>query len=197
MHLFVGNRIKEFHGGVVDLPRYYLGCVYPDCVNAFGFAPKEVRYPAHLRVMDIDEWVANCRSFYRENACVMDADFLLGYMVHCATDAMYDRHFNDIDRVEWARFDYLHAQSAWWRDEVLLALKQAASLAENSANHCPSLLATHNFGPDAEHIGAFLRKHTTEAFNPTTAPVEATDAIITELAAIVWGIVKEWDLCTK
>jgi len=121
MHLYAGKYFKDKYGKIADLPRYYLGCVYPDSVNAFGFASWEVRFPAHLRSRDIDEWYENNRIFYHQNKGKMSEDFLLGYVIHNITDATYDRHFNHIDRDDWWRFEHEQSEEQWWLGEVLSA----------------------------------------------------------------------------
>ena len=124
MHLYVGKRFKDKHGKIKDTEQFYLGCVYPDCVNAFGFASAEVRWPAHLRTKDINEWYENNRLFYRSNTGDINEDFLLGHVIHNITDAAYDEHFNKmIDRKDWQRFAQEQGTKDWWTEDVLPVLR--------------------------------------------------------------------------
>lgn len=72
----------------------YLGSISPDCVNINGQAPKEVRWPAHLRCEDLDEWLANARRFYIDNKSTADESFLKGYILHILSDIVWDKDFN-------------------------------------------------------------------------------------------------------
>ena len=182
MHLYVGHAIARQRGDITDIPQYYLGCFYPDCVNAFGFAPREVRYPAHLRAADIDEWVANCHIFFSKNIRTLNMDFLLGYMIHNITDAMYDRHFNHIDRAEWGAFNFAQSHEPWWTHEVLPELKNAQPISVN--------------GVDLTYVTEYL-KNAINPSPPALPPREANLAIMDKLTAYVQEHIKGLTSCTK
>lgn len=71
---------------------FFLGTIAPDCVNLKGFASKETRYGAHIRVRDPKEWKNNLKKFYEENTFNFkdNSDFLKGYLFHCFTDVSWD-----------------------------------------------------------------------------------------------------------
>ncbi len=73
----------------------YLGAVSPDSVNVDGLAPKEKRWPAHLRDSDLKVWLNNAREFYENNKSKTDKAFLKGYILHLVTDIVWDAYFND------------------------------------------------------------------------------------------------------
>lgn len=73
----------------------YLGSISPDSVNVNGFAPKEKRWPAHLRDADLKVWLKNAREFYVNNKGKTDEAFLRGYIIHLVTDIVWDAYFND------------------------------------------------------------------------------------------------------
>lgn len=73
----------------------YLGSISPDSVNVKGFAPKEKRWPAHLRDADLNVWLKNAREFYANNKGKTDEAFLRGYIIHLVTDIAWDMYFND------------------------------------------------------------------------------------------------------
>ena len=73
----------------------YLGSISPDSVNVGGFAPKEKRWPAHLRDADLKIWLKNAREFYADNKGKTDEAFLRGYIIHLVTDIAWDMYFND------------------------------------------------------------------------------------------------------
>jgi hypothetical protein len=177
MHLYVGNYIKSKHGKITDLPKFYMGCVYPDSVNAFGFAPKEVRYPAHLRSRDIDEWIGNNKAFYKENKGKIDENLLWGFIVHNVTDAAYDRHFSGIDRNDWTLFNNQQSAKAWWTDEVLPALKSAVPVGMNG------VLET--------HVREWLRNMTEGGWftHSVEEPAEVTTEMMDKLSEIVYNVI--------
>ncbi len=75
-------------------PAIYLGAISPDSVNINGHAPKAIRWPAHLRVADLDAWTENAREFYNNNKGKTDEDFLKGYILHIITDILWDKEFD-------------------------------------------------------------------------------------------------------
>ena len=178
MHLYVGKYFKDKYTKITDLSQYYLGCLYPDSVNAFGFASQEIRYLAHLRVKDIEEWYENNNMFYRQNTGKTDENFLLGYIIHNITDAAYDKHFAYINRDDWKRFNQEHCKEEWWINEVLPALKIAVPISIN--------------GISKTNVKEWLRTLTDSNhwFNsPEDKPKEVTINMMNELSDIVYKIV--------
>ncbi|MHB1154052.1 MAG: hypothetical protein ACYCWE_20325 [Eubacteriales bacterium] len=178
MHLYVGKYFKDKYKKITDLPQYYLGCLYPDSVNAFGHASWEIRCPAHLRSKDIDEWYENNNIFYRQNTGKINEDFLLGYIIHNITDAAYDRHFYYINRDDWKRFNQEQCKEEWWISEVLPALKIAIPVSVNDISET--------------NVKEWLRKLTDSNywFNfPEDKPKEITINMMNELSDIVYKIV--------
>ena len=167
--------------------KLYLGCLYPDAVNAFGFATWEIRYSAHLRVKDIEEWYANNNVFYHQNTGKIDENFLLGYIIHNITDAAYDRHFAYIDRDDWKRFNQEQCNEEWWINEVLPALKIAVPISINDISET--------------NATEWLRKITDSNywFNYSEdKPKEITINMMNELSDIVYKIVYRYSNdCSK
>lgn len=74
-----------------EYPQYLLGAVSPDAVNAgVSQAPKEKRYPAHIRSPDLKEWEKNVLLYYEKNKAYPDKAFMLGFVVHVLTDIKWD-----------------------------------------------------------------------------------------------------------
>ena len=180
MHLYTGKYFKDKYGKITDLPQYYLGCVYPDSVNAFGFTSWEIRYPAHLRSKDIDEWYENNNNFYRQNKGKISEDFLVGYIIHNITDAAYDKHFASINRDDWGRFEQEQAKEQWWLGEVLPALKAAVPISINNVSEANGK--------------EWLRKITTESrvASHEGKQAEVTTDMMDELSHIVCKIVYDY-----
>ncbi len=136
MHLLVGDGIAKADNRVKGTGQFYLGCFLPDSVNVGGFAPKDVRWAAHLRAKSLPEWYENVGKFYCENRNRYGSDLLLGYCVHCITDAAFDEFLhNDIwDKAEtlphpehcgmgpgWDecfRFDRTVMDGLWWKEKL-------------------------------------------------------------------------------
>lgn len=76
-----------------DNADFYLGALAPDTVNLHGFAPKELRWKAHVRDKDLDIWLNNVKVFYQTNKGKYKEDFLLGYILHIITDIVHDKYF--------------------------------------------------------------------------------------------------------
>lgn len=72
---------------------YYLGLLAPDSPNLNGFAPKEERWPAHVRRKDLNEWREALLKFYLARKNNYPKDFLLGYYIHILTDIVFDDFF--------------------------------------------------------------------------------------------------------
>lgn len=77
----------------LDQGDFYLGALAPDAPNLHGFAPKELRWTAHLRDENLDIWLNNVKEFYQNNEDKYNKYFLLGYVFHIITDIVYDRSF--------------------------------------------------------------------------------------------------------
>lgn len=77
----------------LDKGDFYLGALAPDTPNLNGFAPKELRWDAHLRDENLDAWLNNVKKFYQNNKDKYNRYFLLGYILHIITDIIYDRDF--------------------------------------------------------------------------------------------------------
>lgn len=73
----------------------YLGSISPDSVNVDGLAPKEKRWPAHLRDANLNVWLKNAQDFYNVNKGKTDEAFLRGYIIHLVTDIVWDMYFNN------------------------------------------------------------------------------------------------------
>ena len=176
MHLYVGKYFKEKYKKITNLPQFYLGCIYPDSVNAFGFAPMEIRYPAHLRTRDIDEWYENNNIFYHQNTGLINEDLLLGFIIHNITDAAYDKHFSSIDREDWKRFNQEQSKKEWWNDEVLPSLKAAHPVSIN--------------GISETHVKEWVKNMTDGTWYnyPDDKPIVLTTGIMDELSEIVCNI---------
>lgn len=72
---------------------YYLGLLAPDAPNLNGFAPKEERWPAHIRRKDLKEWRKALQNFYISNIKNYNKEFLLGYYIHILTDIIFDDYY--------------------------------------------------------------------------------------------------------
>lgn len=77
----------------IDSYDFYLGLLAPDSPNLNGFAPKEERWPAHVRRKDLNEWREALLKFYLESKNNYSKDFLLGYYIHILTDIVFDDFF--------------------------------------------------------------------------------------------------------
>lgn len=124
----------------------YLGSIIPDSVNVNGHAPKEKRWPAHLRDRDLDIWTANAKRFYNQNKGKVEEGCLRGYILHILTDIVWDRSFDrplyecllrdgvperELKRERWNEiygYEQTQLESPWFRNEVLLQLSAAEPL---------------------------------------------------------------------
>ena len=80
---------------IEDKAALYLGAIVPDSVNVYGHAPKEMRWPAHLRHGDLNVWLNNAKEFYIKYKDTLNNDYLLGYIIHIVTDIVWDKYFDD------------------------------------------------------------------------------------------------------
>lgn len=136
MHLLVGNGFAKADDRVKGTGKFYLGCFLPDSVNVNGFAPKDIRWAAHLRAKTPQEWYENVGRFYSENRKRYNNDLLLGYCVHCITDAAFDEflHHDIWEKAktlalpehcgmgpgwdECFRFDRTVMDGLWWKEKI-------------------------------------------------------------------------------
>ncbi|MCR5817244.1 MAG: hypothetical protein K6F91_10195 [Ruminococcus sp.] len=124
--------------------QFYAGAVSPDAVNIDGFADQSVRYPAHLRSLDYEEWKATARNFCKEKGTEWAGreDYLKGFLLHVFTDIYWDElaqpeMFDGFERlgyspdelrdVKWKELYRFNTflEGSWLHDEVLPALKRA------------------------------------------------------------------------
>lgn len=123
--------------------QFYLGCISPDCVNINGHAPKDKRWPAHLRDRDLEIWTANAQKFYQVYKGEIDEPYLRGYILHILTDIVWDKSFDrplyamllregiperELKTERWNEiYGYEQTQivKPWLREDVLPALSSA------------------------------------------------------------------------
>lgn len=93
---------------------FLLGCIAPDSVNLKGFASQQVRYAAHIRSVDYDEWKKQLSGFYNEKLAYFNGneDYLKGYLFHCITDIAWD------EAVQPQLFGYLQRQGDLSREQI-------------------------------------------------------------------------------
>lgn len=89
-HELIGYKFAKKHKEF-DTPNFYLGLIVPDSVNAYGFASKEKRWPAHLREKSLEKWQENIIDFYKSNEKNFEKCYLTGYVVHVLTDILCDK----------------------------------------------------------------------------------------------------------
>lgn len=92
-HLKVAYLYNKVKGGVFE-PQLYLGSICPDSVNINGHAPKDIRWPAHLRDTDLQKWFLKVKKFYNDNLYKYDRSYLTGYTLHLVTDIAWDMWFD-------------------------------------------------------------------------------------------------------
>lgn len=88
-HLNVSKKIAEKYPKY-DTANFYIGTIAPDAVNLNGFADKPIRWSAHKRAKDLDEWKNNIIEFYNREKDNYNKEYLLGYVVHVLTDIIAD-----------------------------------------------------------------------------------------------------------
>lgn len=91
-HLNVSKKIAEKYPKY-DTPNFYIGTIAPDAIHVNGFAEKSIRWSAHKRAKDLEEWKLNIIHFYEEEKNNFSQDYLLGYIVHVLTDIVVDQMF--------------------------------------------------------------------------------------------------------
>lgn len=92
IHLVIANKISGSIS-ISSLGEFYLGAIAPDTVNLNGKASKEIRYCAHLRSADYDEWIENVFEFSKKNKDIKskNPDFFKGFLIHILTDIAWDQ----------------------------------------------------------------------------------------------------------
>lgn len=142
VHLKVAYDIAQ-KLGVKNYGQFYAGAVSPDAVNIDGFADQSVRYPAHLRSLDYEEWKATARNFCKEKGAEWAGreDYLKGFLLHIFTDIYWDElaqpeMFDGFERlgyspdelrdVKWKELYRFNALllGGWLFDDVLPKMKK-------------------------------------------------------------------------
>ena len=113
VHLAVADMLGD-ELSIVSKPDFFLGCIAPDSVNLTGFASQELRYGAHIRSVDYDNWKKQLTEFYRMNNDRFKdkADYLKGYVFHCITDIAWD------EAVQPQLFAYLQRDGKLDREQI-------------------------------------------------------------------------------
>ncbi len=141
-HLKAAYTFYNESGVDIQLSSFLLGAVCPDSVNLNGHAPKNIRWPAHLRTSDLNIWEQNAVQFYNENKDKYDNSYLLGYIMHIVTDIVWDREYDmplfavmhkhgvpkeELKKMRWREIDgyELKQKDTKWLKESLAALKLA------------------------------------------------------------------------
>lgn len=95
--------------------QFFLGSISPDSVNVNGHAAKEIRWPAHLRNKDLNLWLENVKSFWKnESTNVGERSFVLGYIIHIITDIVWDMYF---EKELWVYFESVSIPRELWKAE--------------------------------------------------------------------------------
>lgn len=174
-HLLVGRSVLPLLSPE-EPGQYYLGCVAPDAPNLDGFAPKEVRWSAHLRDGETDRWVENAARFV--SGCAPgERSLALGYAVHVVGDAVWDEQFEkglrkaigakalsreESFRRRWDehyRFEREQLEADWWRLEVRPLLSGAEAAGVNGLpaglvrRYLAYLLEAYAPCPEGEPVG--------------------------------------------
>ncbi len=88
----IHEEVGEYLSNIIHINSYdyYLGLLAPDAPNLNGFAEKEIRWKAHVRRKDLQEWRKALQEFYQEEKSHFPKDFIIGYYIHILTDIIYD-----------------------------------------------------------------------------------------------------------
>ncbi len=89
----------------LDTKDFYLGNYAPDSVNLNSLAEKSLRWTAHQRKENRNEWRKSLKKFYNEEKNNYPKNFILGYITHILTDIIYDDFFYD-DVTKQIKKDY-------------------------------------------------------------------------------------------
>lgn len=131
IHLRVAYELKD-KLLVENLPQFYLGTIAPDTVNLNGFAEKPIRWKAHLRDKNLDQWEQNISEFYQRQQKKQPKDYLLGYYVHILTDIVFDRanaplyekdpnrkQVKQQCREQTRKYENSQIKESWWQETVI------------------------------------------------------------------------------
>lgn len=163
IHLFIADNLKD-DLKVCDRGQFYLGAISPDAVNIFGKASKELRYSAHLRSSDYNEWIDNISRFVKDNKDLSEkgSDFFKGFVVHLITDIAWDQTAQPVlfdkmlakgvskDELNFAKWDELcgfdnnAVELELWTKVIKPSLK-AASVKQSYTVDRELLIKTHRF----------------------------------------------------
>ena len=91
VHLKAAYDLKDILS-VKDTGQFYVGAVSPDAVNIDGFAPQDIRYPAHIRSTDYAQWKHNVADYIidKSDDYKNNTDFFKGFLLHILTDIFWD-----------------------------------------------------------------------------------------------------------
>ena len=175
VHLRAAYDLKE-ELCVTNYGQFYIGAVSPDAVNVDGFAPQEVRYPAHLRSLDYEEWKRTVRDFGKQNksAWAGKEDYLKGFLLHIFTDIYWDElaqpvmfarlteigvTSEQLREEKWKELYRFNNKLAgeWLYDEVFGCIKSCEPLAIGTV--------------DTERLGRYL-KHLTDEYMTSFKSIE-------------------------
>lgn len=142
-----------FDGSCLEPSAFYLGSVSPDSVNIEGHAEKAIRWPAHLRDRDLNVWLGNVKSFWKDNkASAENISFLKGYLLHIITDIVWDMYFErelfmlfaaagippqQRKATRWLElygYEKLQTELPWFKEDVRPCLAGASSFAVGTLN---------------------------------------------------------------
>ena len=93
----------------LDTKDFYLGNYAPDSPNLKSLAEKSLRWTAHQRRENRNDWRKSLRDFYNKEKNNYPKNFLLGYVTHILTDIIYDDFFYD-DVTKQIKKDYPNEQ---------------------------------------------------------------------------------------
>lgn len=143
-HLKAAYKYNEARGGSYNKPLLYLGSICPDSVNINGHAPKSIRWPAHLRDTNLECWLNNAKTFYRDNYNVYDCSYLTGYILHIITDIVWDKSFDrplfevmyrsgipadNLKNMRWQElygYEQLQIRLPWFEKDIIPMLSTAS-----------------------------------------------------------------------
>ena len=93
IHEEVASKLAK-NDKTLDTKDFYLGALAPDAINLhYTKAPKELRWIAHQRKKDLNDWRQSLKEFYNKEKNNYPKNFLLGYITHILTDIIFDDYF--------------------------------------------------------------------------------------------------------
>ena len=93
----------------LDTKDFHLANYAPDSPNLKSLAEKSLRWTAHQRRENRNDWRKSLRDFYNKEKNNYPKNFLLGYVTHILTDIIYDDFFYD-DVTKQIKKDYPNEQ---------------------------------------------------------------------------------------